>query len=173
VPEQTTASYKVGEILFRDGNRFNLAVGTTNVVAGTIQLNTKDPASSVVGPITVDLNSLVSDNTRRDGRLKDMWLESAKFPKASFTSTKIDKFPADAAEGKEITFEITGDLTVREVTKPATFAVTATLQGQNLTGVATTTVEMTDFGITVPDIGGMLKAESKAIVELKFAAKAQ
>ena len=172
-PDATTASYAVGEILFREGNRFNLAVGKTNATSGQIQLNTKDPSQSIVGPITVDISTLKSDSGRRDSTLRDRFLQSMQFPKATFTSTKIDKFPADPAEGKEVHFEMTGDLTIHEVTRPTTFVVTVTLAGGKLTGSATTTIQVADFGVEPPDMMGMLKAEPTAKIGLDFVAVKQ
>ena len=171
VPNESTVRYKVGEILFREGNRFNIAVGTTGAVEGMVKLDAANPSNSTIGPITVDISSFKTDSSRRDNAIRERFLESVKFPKATFTSTKIDGIPADAKEGQAVNLTVVGDLTVRETTRPATFQVTATLQGGTLNGLASTEFNMSDFGVTVPDIGGMLKAEDKTLIEFEFVAK--
>lgn len=170
VAEQTKASYAVGEIFINQNNRYNLAVGATNVVNGEIFLNFTHPEQSTVGPITVDISTLKSDSGRRDNAIRRDWLESSTYPIVTFTPVEIKTLPAEYADGTEITFEIVGDLTIRDTTRPVTFSVTARLEGEKLTGTATTTILMSDFNFEAPDIGGILKAENEARLELKFVA---
>ena len=47
-----------------------------------------------------------------------------------------DNIEIDYSDGEEVTFQLVGDLTVRDVTVPMTFDVTATLDGNTITGVA-------------------------------------
>jgi len=60
---------------------------------------------------------------------------------------------------------------VRDTTRPTTFDVTAKLEGEALTGTATTTILMSDFNFDAPDIAGILKAENEAKLEFKFVAR--
>ncbi len=170
VADQTKASYTVGEIFIDQNNRYNLAVGATDVVSGEIFLNFTHPGQSTVGPITVDISTLKSDSGRRDNAIRRDWLESSKYPIATFTPTEIKTLPTEYADGTEITFEIAGDLTIRDTARPTTFFVTARLEGEKLTGTAATTILMSDFNFEAPDIGGILKAENEAQLELKFVA---
>ncbi|MBI3240738.1 MAG: YceI family protein [Chloroflexi bacterium] len=170
ISDETKASYAVGEIIINQNNQFNLAVGTTNTVSGDIHLNFTHPEQSTVGPITVDISALKSDSKRRDEAIRKDWLESAKYPLATFTPTEIKGLPDEYADGAEITFEIVGDLTIRGATRSTTFSVKATLKDEKLTGTATATVLMTDFNFEAPNIAGILKAENEAKLELKFVA---
>ena len=170
VADQTKASYAVGEIFINQNNRYNLAVGVTDAVGGEIFLNFTHPEQSTVGPITVDISTLKSDSGRRDNAIRKDWLESATYPIGTFTPTEIKTLPAEYADGADITFEIVGDLTIRDTTRPTTFFVTARLEGEKLTGTAATTILMSDFNFEAPDIAGILKAENEAKLELKFVA---
>ena len=60
---------------------------------------------------------------------------------------------------------------IRDVTKPTTFAAKLRLDGDALTGTATTTFLMTDFGFEPPSILGMLKAENEVKLEFNFVAR--
>lgn len=170
VADQTKASYAVGEIFIDQNNRYNLAVGATDVVSGEIFLNFTHPEQSTVGPITVDISTLKSDSGRRDNAIRRDWLESSRYPIATFTPTEFKTLPTKYVDGTDITFEIVGDLTIRDTTRPTTFVVTARLESEKLTGMAATTILMSDFNFEAPDIGGILKAENEAKLELTFVA---
>lgn len=170
LPEESSVSYQVGEVFINENNRYNLAVGVTQVVNGEITLDYTQPDQSAVGPITVDISAFKSDSNRRDNAIRDRWLESSRFPIATFTPTAVRGVPPTAKEGDAIDFEVEGDLTVRDTTKPVVFTVQATLAGDRLTGTATTAFKMTDFNFSPPDIGGMLKAEDDVKIEFKFVA---
>jgi len=66
---------------------------------------------------TVDVNSINTDNTNRDGHLKsDDFFNAEKYPNMTFVSTSFKK-----KSGSK--YELTGNLTIRDVTKKVTFAV--------------------------------------------------
>lgn len=59
----------------------------------------------------IESSSIFTDNDKRDDHLRaDDFLSSAKFPKIKFKSTKVNQ------NGKELV--ITGNLTIRDITKP-------------------------------------------------------
>jgi polyisoprenoid-binding protein YceI len=169
-PSQSTVTYEVGETLFREGNRVNLAIGTTNAVNGDITLDFQNPANSQVGTLTADISQFKSDKDMRDNRIRENWLESAKFPTVTVVPKSITGIPADVKEGQEISFSMVGDTTIRDATKPLTYAVTAKLENNQLTGTATTEFNMTDFNFQPPDIAGMLKAEDAVKIKIAFVA---
>jgi polyisoprenoid-binding protein YceI len=72
-----------------------------------------------------------------------------------------------------VNFQLVGDLTIRDVTQPATFDITATLQDGTVTGTGTTALKMTDFGITPPDFANTLTVQDDFIVNLVFTAREQ
>jgi polyisoprenoid-binding protein YceI len=114
---------------------------------------------------------LKSDSPRRDNYLRNNALESARYPTVTFVPTAVEGLPTTYAEGQEYTFRVHGDLTVREITRPVTFDVTARLQGQTLSGTATTTIRMSDFGVGPIDLVGILRTEDKVKLTLKFVAR--
>ncbi|MGB9801280.1 MAG: YceI family protein, partial [Thermanaerothrix sp.] len=171
VPGESQASYEVGETFFNQNNRFNLAVGVTTAVAGQIEANLADPPASRIGTITIDVSQLKSDSTRRDNYLRNNALESARYPIVTFVPTAIEGLPTTYAEGQDYTFRVRGDLTVREITRPVTFDVTARLEGQTLRGTATTTIRMSDFDVGPIDLVGILRTEDEVKLTLKFVAR--
>jgi polyisoprenoid-binding protein YceI len=92
------------------------------------------------------------------------WLDAAAYPRAVFRGTGVEVTGPD-------TGRITGDLTLRGVTRPVTLAVTFNGGADNLlTGrytlgfSATATLRRSEFGITnlVPAIGDEVTLEVEA-----------
>jgi polyisoprenoid-binding protein YceI len=172
VPEETTASYSIDEVFINENNRLNTAVGVTSVVEGQFTLNRADPAASDFGEFTVDISTLQSDSNRRDNRIRQEWLESARFPIATFVVKEVRNFPPNPQEDQPMLFQLVGDLTLKETTREVTWDVTAMLSDDRLTGVAKTFILLEDFNIPVPNIVGILRVTDGATVTLKFVFRA-
>ncbi len=171
VSAESQVVYRVGETIINDNNRLNVAVGITNAIQGEIFIDRTSPPNSRVGTITIDISQFKSDSQRRDLAIRRQWLESARHPIAEFAPTAVHGLPQIYAEGREVILQIIGNLKVRERVRPTTFATTLRLQGDILTGVATTTVQMTDFGFDPPSIFGILRAENGVKLEFRFTAR--
>ena len=77
----------------------------------------------------------------------DKWFDAAKYPNATFKSTKVEA----AGEGK---LKVTGDLTIKDITKPVVLDVHLNKVGEHPMAKvpaigfdATTTVKRSDFGV--------------------------
>jgi polyisoprenoid-binding protein YceI len=171
IPAESQVSYEVGEVFLNQGNAFNLAVGVTSEVNGEILVDRANPQNSSIGPISVDVSQFTSDNQRRDNAIRERFLESAKFPIVEFNPQEIQSLPESYTEGEQISFQVSGDLTVRDVTKPVTFEVTLVGDGVTMTGEATTTILMSDFGFGPISIGGILNTEDEVKVTFAFVAR--
>jgi len=145
-PARSEARYEVGETFFED-NRFAVAVGRTKGISGQVVVDTTNPSASRVDAIEIDVSQLASDSDRRDRFLTERALGSLEFPTARFVGTEIVGMPEDPRMDEPVSFQIAGDLTVRDVTLPVTWDVTATLGADALTGTATTQVLMSAYGI--------------------------
>ncbi|MBP7687979.1 MAG: YceI family protein [Thermoflexales bacterium] len=168
---QSEARYEVGETFFQ-GNRFVTAIGRTKGVAGDILIDLVEPAKSQIGDIVIDISQLQSDESRRDNFIRNNQLESAKYPQATFKTTALAGLPAKVNVGDEVSFTMTGDLTVKQTTLPVTWQVTLTLTEQGLKGTATTQVKMSDFGIG-PIKLAMLETEDDVKLVFDFVATPQ
>jgi polyisoprenoid-binding protein YceI len=100
VPDQTEASYEVQE-QFLNRDLPNMAVGKTNTVEGEFQFSLDGKPTGQVTKFTVDLRTLTSDESRRDNRIRRQWLESEKYPTATFVSTEAQNLPASYSTGHE------------------------------------------------------------------------
>ena len=85
--------------------------------SGKLQLDTADLTKSSV-EVTIPISGLDTDITKLDDHLKSPdFFDAAKFPDATFKSTKVEKAGENA-------LKVTGDLTIHGVTKPVTLDVT-------------------------------------------------
>jgi polyisoprenoid-binding protein YceI len=171
VPGESVLQYEVGETFLNQGNVFNLAVGRSSQVAGDITLDPAAPQNNSLGTFTADISQFASDSDRRDNAIRGRYLESSKYPTVTFKPTAVEGLPQSYQDGQEITFKVSGDLTIRDVTKPVSFDVTAKLSGGTLSGQAVTTILMSDFGFGPISIAGILNTEDQAKVTLNFVAR--
>jgi polyisoprenoid-binding protein YceI len=127
------------------------AVLTTNAIQGQLFLGA-DTKPIEGAKIMVDMRTLKSDKTQRDNFIRTNTLQADQFPLAEFVVTGVDGWTGPLTEGKSSTFKLLGNMTIHGVTKPVTFDTTATMQGGNVTGTATTTFKFQDFGMTPPNV---------------------
>lgn len=149
VPDGTKAGYRVREQL-ASLKAPSDAVGTTGEVTGSIVLGPDGKVDSDQSKITVDMASLKSDSSMRDGYIKGRTLDVAQYPTATFVPTAITGLPSPLPTSGQHTFTVTGNLTAHGVTKPVTWDVTAAANGKNVTGQASTAFKFEDFGMTPP-----------------------
>lgn len=168
VPEESSAQYSVEETFLNENNRLATAVGTTSQLSGSLQFDPANPTQIKFGEFTVDISTLATDSSRRDNAIRTRWLESSTFPLAKFTVTSLSGFPEGPQEGQPFSFQMTGDLAIREATLPVTWDVTATYQDGKLTGQATTFIMMADWGVTPPNIAGVLIVKDGVTLTLDF-----
>ncbi len=89
---------------------FTPVVGKFTTYTVDLNFNPDDLANSNV-VVDMDVNSVDTNNERRDGHLKTAdFFDAEKFPKMTFTSSSITKTG-------ENQFLMRGDLTIRDVTK--------------------------------------------------------
>jgi len=113
--------------------------GSFKVFSGSMTSPTPDFNNAKVD-FSVDVNSINTDDEKRDGHLKsDDFFNAEKFPAMKFTSTSFKKIKGNA-------YVMEGDLTIRDVTKKVKWAVI--------------------YGGTVKDPWGNIKAGFKASAKI-------
>lgn len=172
VPDQTTASYSVYENLIFQNKPNNDAIGTTHSVQGGFKVREGDSPLVAAMNIQVDLRTLQSDSSRRDGFIQQNTLETDTYPYATFVSVSTQGLPASYTDGQTVHFQITGNLTMHGKTNKETFDVQGKVVGNTITGTATSTIYMTDFGIQPPNLANIAIAQNKVVITLSFTAKA-
>jgi polyisoprenoid-binding protein YceI len=163
----SVASYTAEEELASQGA--NTAVGTTNTIIGNVYFDA-DGNPMACSRVDVDMRTFVSDESRRDNFLRSNTLETDTYPVATFVMTSVEGLNGALINGQETSFYLVGNLTMHGVTKLVRWEVTATLDGDDLTGKANTEFEMTDFNITEPKVGPVLSVDSTIKLEIDIVA---
>jgi polyisoprenoid-binding protein YceI len=146
--------------------------GQFKTFTGTMTSTKPDFTGSTVD-FSVDVNSISTDNDMRDTHLKsDDFFNAEKFPKMTFKSTSFKKVSGNK-------YALTGNLTLRDVTKSVTFDVTygGTAKdgyGNTKAGFkATAVINRFDYGLkwsALTEAGGMTVGSDVTIaLRLEFA----
>lgn len=142
----------------------------TNFTAD-IDANVEDLTGATIS-FDIEVKSLNSNNADRDNHLRSGdFFDVENFPSIKFVATDIKKTDADE-------YNVTGDLTIKDVTKPVTFELEYGGKGTNPWGQevvafsADTKINRKEFGLTwnqALETGGVLVGEDiKITVELEL-----
>jgi polyisoprenoid-binding protein YceI len=147
-------------------------VGVTDQVAAQIVVDFGDPQSSQLGTIRINARTLATDSEFRDRAIRGQILDSAQdeFEFIEFTPTAIGGFPTSVMPGDAVELEITGDLTIRTLTNPVTFAVTLTVDESQVSGSGTAVVQRADFELTIPNVPSVANVSEDVTLEIDFVA---
>ncbi len=145
--------------------------------SATLDYDAASPAQSKV-EIAIDTASIDTREAQRDGHLRsDDFFSAEKFPKITFVSKRIEA----VGSGQ---YKLTGDLTIRDVTRPVTLDVEQTGAGKDPWGnarlgfTAKGAIQRSDWGLKwnqALEAGGVLvsdKVEIDVEVQVVQAAKA-
>ena len=126
---------------------FSNSVGEFKLADGTFSFDNDNWANSKV-TVKLPVQSLELGTTEWNGHIQGKdWLDLSQYPDITFQSTKVEK--TDASHGK-----LSGNLTIRGVTKPITLNLTLNKVGEHFLRktqaagfTATGTVKRSEFGI--------------------------
>ncbi|GCE20146.1 YceI family protein [Dictyobacter kobayashii] len=171
VPAQTTASYSVYENLVFQNKPNNDAVGTTHSVQGNFHIRTGTSPLVEAMNVKVDLSTLQTDSPMRDNYVRQHALETDTYPDATFISVSTQGLPASYSDGQSVHFQLTGNLTMHGKTNKEVFDVQGKVVSKTITGTATSTIYMTDFGIQPPNLANIAISQNKVLITINFTAK--
>ena len=147
----------------------NTAVGETNTIVGNLYFDA-DGNPMACSRVDVDMRTLTSDESRRDNFLRTDTLQTDTYPIATFVVTSVEGLDGALQDGQATTFYLVGNLTMHGVTKQVRWAVTATLDGDKITGKANTEFDMADYNIQEPKVGPVLSVDSTIKLEIDVVA---
>lgn len=136
--------------------------GAFNEFDGHATLDAADPTKSTVA-VTIKAESIDTRNAQRDAHLRSNdFLDLAAYPEITFVSTVVEPLGDD-------TYRVTGDLTIRGVTKPVSIDLEFTGSAVDPFGNArvgfegSTVINRKDWGVNFNaalEAGGVLVSEA-------------
>ncbi len=165
-PSHTRAEFAVKHLMI------STVRGQFTDINGTVDFNEKDPTKSKVD-VKIGIASLLTRDEKRDAHLKSPdFFDAEKYPYMTFKSKRVQKI--DPLHGR-----LTGDLTIRDVTKEVTLDVDYAGQMKTPWGTtnagftAATTINRKDWGLNwnvALETGGVLVGdEVKINLEVEIA----
>ena len=146
----------------------NDAVGATSVITGAIVVDSDGSIVREQSKFVVDLRALKSDRDRRDNYIQRRTLETAQHPSVELVPTAFRGLSFTTQLSGPQTFELLADLTIKGVTKPTTWNVTARFDGGKVSGSAATAFTFEDFGMTKPRVASVLSVADTIRLEYDF-----
>jgi polyisoprenoid-binding protein YceI len=161
-----TDAYKIdpvhSSVAFKIRHIVSNVPGAFTKFSGTVMVDRDNMENSSV-EATIEVGSLSTYNDYRDADLKKpAYFDADKFATITFKSKSWKKTG-------ESTYDVTGDLTIRDVTKEVVLKVTSLGFGPGMKGStssgweATTTLNRTDYGVNGPAMLGKMVGEEVAI----------
>jgi len=146
--------YRIKETLFGQSSE---AVGRTSSVTGSMAMNGAT-VSSV--DLVVDMKSVKSDRSQRDGQFQGRIMNTAVFPTATFKLTQplvLSNVPSD---NSVVDAKATGDLTLHGVTNSVTFDLKAQRDAATIKVNGSIPIVFADYKINNPSGGPATTADN-------------
>jgi polyisoprenoid-binding protein YceI len=157
--------YRVVEVLFGQDTE---GVGRTSAVTGSVVVAGTRVTSA---EFEVDMTTVESDESRRDGQFSGRIMETSKFPTATFTLTQPIELSSIPADGTTITASAQGDLTLHGVTRNVTIPLEAKKTGSTIVISGSTDVVFADYDIDNPSTSGITTQDHGLLEFLIVAAR--
>lgn len=142
-----------------------VAVGRSGGVTGSLTI---DGTQLTATEITVDMTTIVSNDSRREGAIRGA-VGASTHPTATFVLTSPVELSGALSEGEIVTVDAVGELTVNGVTNPVTFTINALVRDDGfgvITGSANIVFE--DFDVTAPSAPIVVSVDDNGIVEFQL-----
>ena len=166
-PTGNAARYRVRERLV-GADLPNDAIGETKALTGAIAFDSQGKVIAQSSKFTVDAGTFVSDKDRRDGYVRRRLLDSSTYPSVVLVPTGVSGIALPLPTSGTRAFEMTGDLTVRGVTRPTTWKGSAQFQNGQVTGTAATAFTFDDIKMDQPSVPVLLSVADTIRLEIDF-----
>jgi len=154
----SVTGYRVKETLF---GQSNTAVGRTSSITGTI---TVSGTQVTAVQFSVDMTTVKSDQSQRDGQFQGRIMDTATYPTATFTLSQPIQLGSIPPAGTTVAATASGRLTLHGTTKTVTFQVQAKRTDGTIAVSGSIPVVFADYGVNDPS-GGPATTGSSGTLE--------
>jgi polyisoprenoid-binding protein YceI len=166
-PTGSAARYRVRERLAGQ-DLPNDAIGETKALTGAIAFDSNGKVIAQSSKFVVDAGTFVSDKDRRDGFVRRRSLDATRYPTIVLVPTDVRGIALPLPTSGTRPFEMTGDLTVRGVTRPTIWKGSAQFQDGRVTGSAATAFTFDDIQMEQPRVPVVLSVADTIRLEIDF-----
>lgn len=167
-PAQSQVRFYIDEELLGQPKRVE---GINSQVAGEVAVNLGNFAEISFSPITIGADGFVTDSDKRNGAINRFVLQTSEYPTLTFTPTGVENLPAEIAVGQAFSFQLVGDLTIRDVTSSVTLEMTVMpVSESELQGSGSVTVQQGTFDLSIPSVPSVANVSEDVLLEIDFVA---
>jgi polyisoprenoid-binding protein YceI len=149
-------------------------VGKTNQVAGEVAVDIQNLSASQVGVFQVNARTLATDNDNRNRAIRNRILMTDQYEYLTFTPKEIINLSGSAEPGQTFTFQVAGDLTIRDITQPVVFEITGkVVSATRLEGAAKTVIKRADYQLNIPSVPFVANVAEEVTIELTLVGEAK
>lgn len=160
-PTHSEVHFKIKHLMITN------VTGSFNIFQASVATEEEDFSKATIS-FTADIDSISTGNEQRDGHLKSAdFFDAATYPQIKFTATKVESVDNDGS------YELYGDLTIRDVTKSIKLdvefgGVVKDMYGNTKAGFTINgKINRKDFGLTwsaVTEAGGVIVSDEVKII---------
>jgi len=160
-PTHSEVHFKIKHLMITN------VTGSFNIFQASVATEEEDFTKATIS-FTADIDSISTGNEQRDGHLKSAdFFDAATYPQIKFTATKAESVDNDGS------YELYGDLTIRDVTKSIKLdvefgGVVKDMYGNTKAGFTINgKINRKDFGLTwsaVTEAGGVIVSDEVKII---------
>jgi polyisoprenoid-binding protein YceI len=154
------AGYRVQEVLL---GQHSTAVGRSTEIWGSLVI----AGDSVTkGSFTVNMASVVSDQSERNAQFDGRIMDVSAYPTASLTLSTPIYLGSVPPDGMVKQYQATGDLDMHGVTRSVSFSLSAERLGDEIDVLADIPITFSDWDISNPSVGGFVTTQSSGTLEV-------
>jgi len=160
-PTHSEVHFKIKHLMITN------VTGSFNIFQASVATEKEDFSKATIS-FTADIDSISTGNEQRDSHLKSAdFFDAATYPQIKFTATKTESVDNDGS------YELYGDLTIRDVTKSIKLdvefgGVVKDMYGNTKAGFTINgKINRKDFGLTwsaVTEAGGVIVSDEVKII---------
>jgi polyisoprenoid-binding protein YceI len=154
------AGYRVSEVLI---GQHATAVGRTSKIWGSITIQGDDV---ITGIFSVDMASVVSDQSERNAQFDGRIMDVARFPTSTLKLTAPIALGSPAPLGSKDTYSASGALTLHGETRTVRFSITTERTSGGIFALADLPIVFADWNIANPSVGGLVTTASSGTLEV-------
>ena len=156
----SVAGYRVQEVLIGQNAT---AVGRTSKIWGSMTIGGSTVTKAT---FTVDMASVVSDQSERNARFDGSIMDVSQYPTATLTLSAPIDLGSIPAEGTVAHYKAVGNLAMHGVTKSVSFSVTAERSGSAIAVLADIPITFSEWNIANPSIAGFVTTANTGTLEV-------
>lgn len=169
-PTQSEARFLIDEVLLGEPTT---VIGRTQEVAGELLIDFESPDNTQLGAVVINVGTVQTDNELRNRALRGQILQAnmPEYEIATFVPMELLNLPDEIQIGEIVNFQINGTLNVHGVSRNVVFDVSLTIiSDTQIQGLASATVQFTDFNIIIPEAAGVANIADNVELEFDFVA---